>query len=569
MTPPGTTNHLITRRDFLRYAGAGAAALLAGWPELRAAAPPAGGFEPDLWLDLAAAPQKVGLRAGPATPVWAYRPRVLKGDPASVEMMPGGYLGPILRVQRGQKLRIDFLNHIGQPSIVNWHGLHLPADMLGLPRYEVGPGQRYRYEFEVRNRASTCWYHAMSAGHTPEQVYFGLAGLLVVSDKDEEALPLPRGEYDVPVIIQDRDWGGDNRLHYPLGAGPDAAHAGDSAGEVPGTGSRAMMGGGMMGGGMMGGGMMGGGMMGGGMMRGGMGNMMTRMMGFFGDTIFVNGRPDATLEVAAHAYRLRVLNASNARTYKLAWHDGRPLVVLATGGGLLEAPLSKDYVMLTPGQRVELWADFSNDAVGTQLTLMSLAFKGSIGRMGGGMMGEMGRMMSHSSLPDGAHFPVLKVAVTHKVKARLELPRRLSTVTRLRAEDAANRGSPRTFRVTMGHMQWGFNGRSYQPDQVAADEIVKLNTTEIWEFENNMMMAHAIHLHGLQFQVLERRNSPEGGGVIDGCVDEGWEDTVLLMPNERVKLIMRFVDFAGTYAYQCHMLEHAADGLMREYRVAA
>lgn len=574
LVPP--TKHAVTRRDFLRCAGIGSAALLFGHPQLGATAIQAtNGFEPDVWLALDAAPRAVALRSGPTTSAWAYHARVLKGDPASVETWPGGYLGPILHARRGQKLRVDFVNHLDEPSIVNWHGLHLPAQMMGLPRDAVPPGQRYRYEFEIRDRASTYWYHAMAAGDTPEQVYFGLAGLLVVSDREEQALPLPRGEYDVPVVIQDRDWGDDNQFRYPLGAGPSAAHTEEPAGAGAAARERGgMMDGGMMGGGMMGGGMMSGGMggmmgrgttMGGhGMMLGGMRGMMTRVMGFFGDSILVNGHPHAGLEVATHAYRLRVLNASNSRTYKLAWQDGRPLTVIATGGGLLEHPLRKDYVMLTPGQRVELWEDFSKDPVGAQHVLVSLAFQGSMG-----MMGSMGRMMSGTSLPDGARFPILRVAVTRKARERLELPQHLSTITRLRAADAVNRTDPRVFNVTMERMRWGFNGLGYRMDQVSPDEVVKRDTTEVWEFRDNGMMAHAIHLHGLQFQVLARSNSPRDGGVIPGCVDTGWEDTFLLMPNERVKIIMRFADFTGTYAYQCHMLEHAADGLMRNYRIDA
>ncbi len=502
--------------------------------------------------------------------MWTYRARVLKGDPASVAAWSGGYLGPILHARRCEKVRVDFVNHLDEPSIVNWHGLHVPANMLGFPRYEVGPGGRYRYEFEIRNRAGTYWYHAFPARYTPEQVYFGLAGLLVVSDKEEQALPLPRDEYDVPVVIQDRDWGDDNEFHYPLGVGPNAAHQ-PAGGGAAASERNGMMGGGMMSGGMMGGGKMSrGAMMGGqGMMSGGMRDMMTCVMGFFGDAILVNGHPHAELNVATHAYRLRVLNASNSSTYKLAWQDGRPLTVIATGGGLLEQPLRKDYVMLTPGQRVELWEDFSEDAVGTQRVLVSLAFQGSMGMMGGGMIGEMGRMMNGSSLPDGARFPILTVAVNRKANERFELPQRLSTITRLRAEDAINRAGPRVFNVSMEHMRWGFNGSSYHMDQVSSNEIVKRGTTEVWEFRNNMMMAHAIHLHGLQFQILERSNRPGNDGVADGQVDEGWHDTFLMMPNERVKIIMRFADFTGTYAYQCHMLEHAADGLMRNYRVTA
>lgn len=553
-----TTNHPITRRDFLRYTGISTAALLLGAPDLQTMARTRSGPEPDTWIQLTAVPRSVALRSGSATRVWSYLARIVKGDPDSVQNWNGGYLGPVLHVRRGQKVRVDFINHIDEPSIVNWHGLHVPARMMGLPRYAAKPGGSYRYEFTVDNRAGTYWYHAMSAGDTPEQVYFGLAGLLLVHDPDEEALPLPRGAYDLPIVIQDRDFGADNEFTYPLGTGPNATH-GERAPKAPAENRGGMMGGGMMGGAITGRGMMG----------GSMGRMMTKVMGFFGNTILVNGHPDAVFDVATRVYRLRVLNASNSRIYKLAWDDGRPLAVIATGGGLLEAPSSRDYVMLAPGQRVELWADFSADAVGAEHTLLSLPFAGTTGMMGGGTLGMMGQMMDAAALAPGARFPLFKVRITRKSNQRLKLLQQLSTLTRLRAEDAANRAHPRTFHITMERMRWGFNGRSYEMDQVAPGEIVKLGTTEIWEFANSRMMAHAIHVHGLQFQVVERLNSPTHDGVLAGCVDNGWEDTVLVLPGERVRVIMRFTDFTGTYAYQCHMLEHAADGLMRNYRVQA
>ncbi|MGH8117360.1 MAG: multicopper oxidase family protein [Rhodanobacteraceae bacterium] len=527
--------------------------MLVGLPASRAWARTGAGFSPDLWLKVVAAPAAVTVRPGARTRVWSYRASVEKGDPASVAPMPDSYLGPIVHVRRGQKLRVDFVNRIDEPSIVNWHGLHVPAAMMGLPRYAVKPGGTYRYEFTVDNRAGTYWYHAMSAGHTPEQVYYGLGGLLLVDGPEDDAVPLPRGEHDLPIVIQDRDFGSDNRFTYPLGAGPDATPGGGGANPPS----------------MSPGGMMGGGMMRGGMMGGGMDRMMTHVMGFFGDSILVNGHPDAAFDVATCAYRLRVLNASNSRIYKLAWNDGRPLTVIATGGGLLQTPTSRDYVMLVPGQRVELWADFSADAVGAERTMLSLPFAGTMGMLGGGSMGMMGRTMDGASLPPGARFPLFKVRVARKSNRRFALPRQLSTLARLRAGDAINRAHPRTFRITIARMRWGFNGRSFQMDEVAPDEIVRLGTTEVWEFANSMMMAHAIHLHGLQFQVLERLDSPRQDGVLAGCVDDGWEDTVLVMPGERVRIIMRFADFTGTYAYQCHMLEHAADGLMRNYRVQA
>jgi len=99
---------------------------------------------------------------------------------------------------------------------------------------------------------------------------------------------------------------------------------------------------------------------------------------------------------------------------------------------------------------------------------------------------------------------------------------------------------------------------------------VKLGTTEVWEFANDsgmMTMAHPIHVHDPQFQVLERRHGAASGGVRDGYVDQGWKDTVLVMPGDRVKLLMRFADYPGLYLYHCHMLEHEDLGLMRNYRI--
>ncbi len=107
------------------------------------------------------------------------------------------------------------------------------------------------------------------------------------------------------------------------------------------------------------------------------------MWGMLGNRILVNGKPDAVLSLEPHAYRLRILNGSNARTYKLAWSNGMPLKVIGTDGGLLPAVASRSYVMLMPGERIDVWADFSPPA-GKQVILRSLAFEPGGGMMGGG-----------------------------------------------------------------------------------------------------------------------------------------------------------------------------------------
>jgi FtsP/CotA-like multicopper oxidase with cupredoxin domain len=429
----------------------------------------------------------------------------------------------MIRVRRGQRIRINFTNDLPEPTVMHWHGLHVPPEMDAHPNLLVNPGQTYVYEFEVTNRAGTYWFHPHPDGRTGRQVYNGLAGLFVVSDDEEATAGLPSGSYDIPLVLQDRIIDANNQFVYQTGGGQT--------------------------GGMMG------------------------NDGFLGDRILVNGRPDFTLDVARRAYRLRLLNGSNSRVYKLAWDDGTPLTVIATDGGLLEQAVQRNYVMLAPGERVELWADFSERASGAMMQLRSLQFSGAEMGMGGGQI-----------LPNGAPFTVMNVRVVGRTSESALPPTHLSTISRYRMEDAVNRNAPRSFAVSMGMMsggmRWLLNGRPYQATEIAANETVRLNTTEVWELVNNssggmmrMSMVHPIHIHGLQFQVIERQVASQMTAGYEtvryGYVDEGWKDTVMMMPGERIRLLLRFEDFTGMYVYHCHNLEHEDAGMMRNYLVRA
>ena len=189
---------MINRRQFLQIAGAGTAGLITGGlgsllEVLPAGAQSisAGNFIPDLDIALKATPAQVPIFPGNATGVWRFEGQVLQGDPASLTNPGNTYLGPIIRVHRGQSVRIRFTNNIPAESIVHWHGLHVPADMDGHPRHVIPRGETYIYEFEVQNRAGTYWYHPHPHGMTGPQVYGGLAGFLLVSDDEEKAIRLP------------------------------------------------------------------------------------------------------------------------------------------------------------------------------------------------------------------------------------------------------------------------------------------------------------------------------------------------------------------------------------------
>ncbi|MEJ2219247.1 MAG: multicopper oxidase family protein [Desulfobacterales bacterium] len=508
---------MINRRQFLYLAGAGALNLLNAnglpFPKTGLASSENNDFLPDLELSLTARPSEVQIFPGQPTTVWQYKGQVIKGDPASLINPDQSYLGPIIRARKNQKVRIHFNNDLPDRSIIHWHGLHVPAKMDGHPMYVIPTGESFTYEFEVLNRAGTYWYHPHPHGRTGHQVYGGLAGLFIVSDEEEDKLNLPDKGLDIPLVIQDRSFRNDNQLIYlPRG-------------------------------------------------------MHDSMTGMLGDTICVNGRPDFKLVVSTRIYRLRILNGSNSRIYKLAWKNGTPLTVIGTDGGLLEKPVQKKYVILGPAERIELWADFSQYPVGTSLELVSKYFEAA---MQGSAVGPRRGMAGGERLPNGAPFSILKIDVARKEKETRTLPKKLSSIEHYQPHDADNSDNPRRFSFFMRHMNGLINGRTFRMQEVAADERIRLNSTELWELANDdrpmgmmmMPMPHPVHLHGKSFQVIER-----SGALHSGYVDEGWKDTVLLMPGERAKIIANFSDYPGMFLYHCHILEHGDMGMMRNYLV--
>lgn len=513
MTRQSDESSRLSRRDFLRYAGAGLGALAAGslafglggcstpgrqLADGGSSAEPDSAGVPDTEVNLRAMQGEVDILPGGPTNVWRFEAEVFRGVERTVRTLPGSYLGPILTFAQGEHVRINFDNELTEPTIVHWHGLHIPEAADGHPRLVIDPGERYVYDFTVLDSAGTYWYHPHPHGRTGPQVYSGLAGLLLVEDDEASRLGLPDGEYDIPLVLQDRTFTGDNQLAY-LGAG-----------------------------------------------------MHGQVMGFYGDRILVNGQPDFVLPVKTRPYRFRLLNGSNARIYKLAWEDNRPLTVIGTDGGLLERATTRPYVTLAPGERIELWVDFGGDAVGSRLTLESRSFPGSDA------------------------FPVMEVAVEEAASEGKPLPENLRTIAWHAEADAVNRRRPRRFEMDMRHRTWLLNGRTFEMEGVAANEVVRLDDLEVWEFINEsprMAMPHPMHVHNVQFQVIERQVLPEyadrHGALAEGFVDNGWKDTVLVMPGERVKVLLKFEHYEGLYLYHCHNLEHEDMGMMRNYRIRA
>ena len=472
--------------------------------------------EPDVDLTLTAAPDRVQILPGAATDVWRFTATLHKGPAGTLQAVPGSYLGPTIRLRQGQKVRIRFRNELPEESIVHWHGLDVPESADGHPRLAIGTGAEYVYEFEVTNRAGTYWYHPHPHHRTGRQVYRGLAGLLLVTDSEESALELPGGEAELAWVLQDRTFDARNQLVY-LADG-----------------------------------------------------MMDQMHGLLANRPLVNGASAPRVELATRAYRIRLLNGSSSRVYKLAWDDGTPMTVIGVDGGLLERPLEQKYLTLAPAQRADVILDLSRHAVGSSVQLRSAPFgESEVDATQDGMMRGAGA----GRTPNGVSLLLATVSISRKASSPFRLPPSLSSYgSRWTPEPAAP-----VRRITLDFRagQWLLGGRSFEMLEVAPEEVVAAGPPHVWEIANvgGMMgrqIAHPFHVHGAQFRVLSRT---EGAGaaprdsVRHGLVDTGWHDTVLVLPGDTVRLQMRFTRYPGLYLYHCHILEHEDMGMMRNFRV--
>lgn len=492
------------RRDFLKLTALAGGAFVGQRSIFGKGVPDRNALVPDVILNLRTAPSEMSLIPGPPTQIWKYEGELVVGAPGNLQAMPNSFLGPTIRVRRGQTIRINFTNNLPEATLMHWHGVHTPEAMDAHPRYSVATGESYVYEFTVMNRAGTYWYHPHPDMRTGTQVYRGLAGLFIVTDDEEESLGLPSGEFELPIVLQDRMFDANNQLVYQSEA----------------------------------------------------------FAGFLGDRILVNGNLVRSIDVASKSYRLRFLNGSNSRFYKLAWSDGTAMTAIATDGGLLESPVQRPYVMLAPGERVEIIADFKSFPLSWRRRLVSQAFS-PMGNVGGG-----------AALPNGAPFPIVTFRIRRRVADNFVLPQTLSTIIHYRLEDAINAANPRALPISFQAGMWLLNGRTFEMEDVAPNEIVELNTLEAWDLPNQagaVKMAHPIHVHLVQFQIIERVMDPSGAanyeGVRYGYVDNGWKDTVMLMPGERARILLKFEDFTGKFVYHCHILEHEDMGMMRNFQV--
>lgn len=516
----------ITRRGFVGTAGALAAgAVLGRVTALRAQDRPALPIPPELKPD---ADGHLALSAQTGTRTF------VAAGPTDTMGFNGDYLGPTLRLRRGSTARMEVTNALDQKITVHWHGLIIPGEQDGGPHQIIQPGGTWRPHLDVDQPAATLWYHPHVYPTTAELVIHGLAGMLIVDDDETDALPLPStwGVDDIPVVIQDRRFDANGAFFHCF-------------------------------------------------------NLAAVTVGYVGDTVLVNGAIDPVARTARGWLRLRILNGSNARSYRLRASDGRQLMVIGTDGGLLEAPVASTELVLHAGERYEVMVDARD---GKRFDVVALPLEGQpvmhlppfdkplriltldpAGADGKGQLPdalatlpslpqtlpEVSQTLSMTmSLDDQGMAELMRAGLGKVMTAGGPAPAVVSSLDTVVVDENA---LPLGKRLAAN----GINGMPYslemKPFDVPQGEFVR------WRFgEGSDKMVHPIHVHGCQFRILSELGKPP--------VPEraGWKDIVTLANAQAAEILVRFPKKAGPdspYVAHCHILEHEDSGMMTQFSV--
>ncbi|MGI6317849.1 MAG: multicopper oxidase domain-containing protein [Firmicutes bacterium] len=468
--------------------------------------------------------------------------------PTKVWGYEGKFPGPVIEAERGERVRVKWINDLPEEhflpidrtihgsgdsmldvrTVVHLHGAEVESDSDGYPDAwftkgykHVGPRfEREVYEYPNNQRAATLWYHDHAIGITRLNVYAGLAGLYIIRDHQERVHNLPAGNYEIPLIIMDKSFNDDGSLFYPRTVNNPPPNFPDPS-ITPGV---------------------------------------------AGDCILVNGKVWPYLEVEPRKYRFRILNASNERFYRMKLDSGQSFIQIGSDGGLLERPVKLKEITIAPAERVDVIIDFSQQVVGSRIILNNTA----------NTPFDFGAPPDPETTGKIMQFRVVEL----KSPDTSNIPRFLSNIVRFQESDAE-----RIRDITLdvrpdqyNRLKFFLNNRGFMENLT---EKPRLGDIEIWRIINQGIAVHPIHIHLIQFQILDRIPFDVDAFNAKGQLrftgepqlpppgESGWKDTVQATPGFVTRLIMRFAPFTGRYVYHCHILEHEDYDMMRPFQVIA
>ena len=415
-------------------------------------------------------------------------------SPSQTTGFNGAYLGPVVRVAPGETEAI-VENTCDFAISSHWHGLEVPGESDGGPHQPVAAGAVWKTVMPINQPATTAWYHSHIHNQTAVQVHAGLAGLLQIADGQDDArgLPATYGVDDLTLVLQDRRFDQAGRMAYQS-------------------------------------------------------SMHDRMVGFLGDWMVVNGQVDGTAVVPRGVVRLRLLNGSNARIYRLSMRSDREMHLIATDGGYLPAPAAVDRLLLSPGERAEMLVDFAGaegDALVSDIIVNMPMLAGGAGLQASDGQGQ---------------FTVVEFAADASLPVRIDrVPGAIGAdLPDLDTADAIVRDI--SLDMGMG-MMGGFSINGAAFDMNRLNHASKLGQPELWRVRAERMM-HPFHVHGTRFRVLRENGQPPRPEY------RGWKDTVLI--DGEAELLMTFHHPApdhAPYMFHCHILEHEDAGMMGQFSV--
>jgi len=458
----------------------------------------------------------------------------LRGRRTATYGYNGPFLGPVLRLRRGQTVMIDFANHLSDPTTVHWHGLIIPGDVDGGPHRPIAPGEHWRPALSINQPAATLWFHPHFYPTTAAQVTKGLAGLLVIDDEDTDRLKLPSrwGVDDVPLIIQDRRFTRDGQFFDRM-------------------------------------------------------NITAVTNGYVGDVPLVNGVRYPEARTTRGWVRLRLLDGSNARSYALKASDGRSLFVIGSDGGLLESPVEVKEIGIHAGERFEVMVDCRS---GTPFDLLTLPVEQPIMRLppfdgpvplvtirpvGAVGPGELPASLVKlqpvpAELPAAGQqlvmnmfrdeegmMPLMKAGLMSMAKSGKTDPAVVGRVTKLIVDQPE---------LTMA-VQLSANGVNGRPFALGEPMFAVRRSQELrWRIsEASDRMLHPVHVHGCQFRIVSASGQPPE------AYRAGWKDIVPISAGGFAEILVSFPYPAGVdmpYMAHCHILEHEDSGMMTQFTVA-
>jgi len=469
--------------------------------------------------------------------------------PAKLWGYEGQYPGPTIEAQRDKPVSVQWENHLparhifdidphihgAMPpapavrTVPHLHGARSPSESDGLPEKWFTPGNSVRYVYPNSQQAATLWYHDHAVGITRLNVYAGLSGFFLLRDAEEQSMGLPSGDYEIPLLLQDRTLDDGGQLLY--------SPTWDNGDKVP-----------------------------------------PGVWGpqFFGNLPVVNGAIYPYLEVAPRLYRLRLLNGANSRVFNLFFNLAKrptdipalvPFHQIGTDGGFLPNPAPLNKLLLAPAERADLIIDFS----GLEGKIVTLSNNAPAPFPGWEMINPHYQqlyelMQFRVTLPDPGSRKAFSMAPPPFFQRVNETT---STITRdFVLSEQMIQGWSMGVRI---------NGKGYDD---AVTEVVTLGSIEKWRFINTTEDAHAMHLHMVQFQIVQRQGfNPValGKGILElvgtprppAANEAGWKDTAIVNPRDVLTIIVPFVGYTGRYVFHCHMLEHEDNDMMRPYEVVS